>query len=188
MSVNNAARSGCADAWLLLASALVVAGCSEPIRGTDAGDEPLDVPSPPLDAPAAGDDAPAAGDDAPFDTGGAADAPGDASTVGADSPPIDTGPLDPTMCDPVRQTGCPTGTNCAVDLRATPPDRDCYAIGTGVWGTICTSNENCALGFGCVPTTSRCARWCVTGDDCPGTERNCTLTSPRADPYGVCTP
>lgn len=67
-------------------------------------------------------------------------------------------------CDPVRNTGCPTGQECAVSGNDRPT---CYpAAGGPGWGQPCAADYVCAPGFRCWQSGGRiCMRICCLGDD-----------------------
>src|SRR5690606_3855211 len=88
-------------------------------------------------------------------------------------------------CDPIAQTGCPSGAGCVL-YADDAEDRhltDCVAgLGTGTQGDPCTDGSECAGGFACLDPDAggaeprQCLHWCdvvsgngcATGEDCFG--------------------
>ena len=76
-------------------------------------------------------------------------------------------------CSPIGSTGCPgAGNGCTFDSELTGAMRTytyCTQVGTGVKGAACTTDFNCAPGFGCVNngTTHVCLQYCdVNNNSC----------------------
>ncbi len=87
-------------------------------------------------------------------------------------------------CDPIAQTGCPSGAMCRVYQEDSGLRRgftSCWGpAGTGIQGTACTDHDQCAPGYICGGAV--CNKWCREGfaGDCP-TGTTCTgLTDPIA--------
>jgi len=68
-------------------------------------------------------------------------------------------------CDPITQTGCPSGAMCRVyqeDSGARRGFTACWGpTGSGRQGSSCTETEQCAAGFICGGTI--CHKWCRVG-------------------------
>src|SRR5687767_2270548 len=82
-------------------------------------------------------------------------------------------------CSLVPQCGCAAGEACDLD-----PDNLgtggtlCRGAGSGTTSTICTSDENCAAGYGCVGFGggSTCTEFCDDDTDCAGGGSICAIT------------
>jgi hypothetical protein len=105
------------------------------------------------------------------------------------------------VCDPARQTGCPSGTACDLFGETAGLMRnftDCAApVGTGTQGSLCTDPSDCRAGYACIDpdgtggVSSQCMHWCevATGVGCGSAETCFGFTTPLrvgTREYGVC--
>jgi hypothetical protein len=97
------------------------------------------------------------------------------------------------VCDPVTQTGCPTGAFCGIYQETAGAMRiltDCSApAGTGGQGASCFDDTDCRAGFACI--TGSCLHWCryPAGTGCTGGYTCYPFTTPLivgGQQYGVC--
>lgn len=112
-----------------------------------------------------------------------------------DGGPLDTGPVDagPTgPCNPVAETGCPTGERCVWVRHAEGTgELSCVPDGTVAEGGECTpamvgGTDDCQSGLTCL--TDRCERVCDPAASGCGTGHHCALYSGFVDGMvGVCT-
>lgn len=121
----------------------------------------------------------------------AADLPPDSSDTGSDfSTALCPVPLvtNPPFCDPVAQTGCPSGETCSLIVAGSPPTPRlyCAAAGPGALpeGGFCSSNSECSAGLNCVNLFSL-DRTLTGGNICDGLCRLETGAGCRVDE--VCT-
>jgi hypothetical protein len=101
--------------------------------------------------------------------GDAGDGEADAGTMAdaADSASSDAG-----GCNLANDSIC-TGkcagnaTPCGCLPNATTKTSYCGVAGTGRQGTNCSTDLDCAPGYGCLMTTGQCAHWCRPTTTCP---------------------
>ena len=68
-------------------------------------------------------------------------------------------------CDPVAQTGCPTGMGCQPYLHSAGNFTDCVYMGNKLDGQVCNSTTECSPGSVCVGNATngyKCAEVCAT--------------------------
>jgi hypothetical protein len=90
------------------------------------------------------------------------------------------------VCDPVTQTGCPSGSFCEIfreSMGAMRTFTDCTApAGTGGHGAACIDASDCRAGYACVDpgTGDQCLHWCdvPTGSGCSGLTTCTGFTTP----------
>jgi hypothetical protein len=111
-------------------------------------------------------------------------------TTGADAPinlmpdapisTIDAGTgCSQVPCDITPQCGCAAGEACDLDpANFGTAGTLCRGAGSGTTGTICTADENCAAGYGCVGFGggSSCTEYCNGDGDCAGGGSICAIT------------
>jgi hypothetical protein len=91
-------------------------------------------------------------------------------------------------CDPVAQTGCPTGTQCSLYTSGALAGTNCTAVGTSKLGGTCAVHSDCVGSMVCLNKT--CRQLCVVQGayTCPSST-TCT-GSPAimigTTKYGVC--
>ena len=107
-------------------------------------------------------------------------------------------PLDVTVCtnacDPVTQSGCPTGMGCLPYDAATGDYTHCYYGGANALGQTCISDSECATGLVCVGPangTATCKKQCRVGSPttCPTAQTCVGYSDPiniGANTYGAC--
>lgn len=70
-------------------------------------------------------------------------------------------------CNPVTQSGCPSGMGCVARSATAGDFTDCRYMGSKLDGQSCTSSAECRPGSDCVTAggVSTCERYCLVGDD-----------------------
>jgi cysteine-rich repeat protein len=96
-------------------------------------------------------------------------------------------------CNPVTQTGCPSGMGCIAATATSGDLTDCIYMGTTPDGGACNTPDDCQEGSSCVTSNgvSVCRSFCLVGDDstCPGLlecESIGTGIDIGAVEYGIC--
>ncbi len=96
-------------------------------------------------------------------------------------------------CDPVANTGCPTGGGCTVLLLSAGSAiafTNCRPVGTGSAGDACANEEGCLGGHACLPVgvggARQCVAWCRTHEDCEIDELCNPLRQVGTETYGYC--
>ncbi|MDQ3369693.1 MAG: DUF4215 domain-containing protein [Myxococcota bacterium] len=74
-------------------------------------------------------------------------------------------------CDPLAQTGCPSGMGCVARGASAGAFTDCGYMGTKADGQVCTATSDCRPGSDCITSGSvkTCRKYCVVGNNstCP---------------------
>lgn len=104
--------------------------------------------------------------------------------------------LDPPIgpCDPICQSGCDGGQNCAAGSMGAGADlmSRCIPAGDTASGEMCTPGMGqCQVGYGCVTNPdnneSRCREYCVPGvSTCTDTNEQCIFGLDQNGTLGVC--
>ena len=98
-------------------------------------------------------------------------------------------------CEPVAQSGCPTGMGCLPYEYASGDFTDCEYMGTKLTGDACGSSRECSPGAVCVGSSTTpytCRPLCIVGSPspCATTTQTCTGLANGLDigsaTYGVC--
>lgn len=96
-------------------------------------------------------------------------------------------------CNPVAQSGCPSGMGCLAQNDAAGDYTDCRYMGTTPDGGSCMKSTDCLEGSTCVTVggVNTCHAYCVVGDDttCTGGDVCGGFSSPLVigtTEYGIC--
>ncbi|MFN0247012.1 MAG: DUF4215 domain-containing protein [Kofleriaceae bacterium] len=106
-------------------------------------------------------------------------------------------PLNVTVCsnscNPVTQSGCPSGMGCLVSGATGGAYTNCRYMGGTPDGSTCVTSSDCFEGSTCVTigSTNTCRSYCTVGDDstCVGSEQCDGFATPLmigTTEYGVC--
>lgn len=90
----------------------------------------------------------------------------------AGSPPVVV-----AACQPVGNSGCKAGENCAIGDAAA----ECVTAGKKAAEAACTSSSDCAVGLVCLPPFGVCAKACADDDGCGGAVGSCRLLIDHTD-------
>jgi hypothetical protein len=92
----------------------------------------------------------------------------------------------PSICDPIAATGCPSGQACYADRTGNL----CAPAGTGARGSMCMNSTQCLPGHFCVPQAAgppTCRPLCdgTAALACPAGSGTCRIGA-TGDAFGIC--
>lgn len=96
-----------------------------------------------------------------------------------------------TACDPVANTGCPSGAGCTI-VQTAPGSGDyfinCRPAGAAATGDVCGNELDCEGGNSCRSAAGprRCTAWCRTDADCGSGETCVFELTVGTTTYGRC--